>query len=193
MVTGVVITYQINRGMGMQDDTNNQSGQQSNDTPIVQPAHEVPALVKFPTSMAFTPTDNKPSQTPAIQSESPDYTGVGSQDLALQINENLGKLDLDSAPSTPAHNESVDSDSSDDLLSIKQQALSQLSPLIGQLDQTPEEKFRTTMMMIQATDDKSLVKVAFAAAQTIEDEKIKAQSLLDIINEINYFTQQHES
>lgn len=49
------------------------------------------------------------------------------------------------------------------------------------------------MMMIQATDDKSLVKVAFAAAQTIEDEKIKAQSLLDIINEINYFTQQHEA
>lgn len=29
------------------------------------------------------------------------------------------------------------------------------------------------MMMIQATDDKSLVKVAFAAAQTIEDEKLK--------------------
>ena len=193
MVTGVVITYQINRGMGMQDDTNNQTGQQSNDTPIVQPAHEVPALVKFPTSMAFTPTDNKPSQTPVTQAVAPDYDGVDSQDLALQINENLGKLDLDASPSTLAHNESVDSDNSDELLSIKQQALSQLSPLIGQLDQTPEEKFRTTMMMIQATDDKSLVKVAFAAAQTIEDEKIKAQSLLDIINEINYFTQQHES
>jgi len=193
MVTGVVITYQINRGMGMQDDTNNQTGQQSNDTPIVQPAHEVPALVKFPTSMAFTPTDNQASQTPVTQAVAPDYDGVDSQDLALQINENLGKLDLDNTPSTPTHNENVDSDSSDDLLSIKQQALSQLSPLIGQLDQTPEEKFRTTMMMIQASDDKSLVKVAFAAAQAIEDEKIKAQSLLDIINEINYFTQPHEA
>ena len=177
----------------MQDDTNNQNSQQSNDTPIVQPAHEVPALVKFPTSMAFTPTDNQASQTPTTQAVAPDHDGVDSQDLALQINENLGKLDLDAAPSTPVNNESFDSDSSDDLLSIKQQALSQLSPLIGQLDQTPEEKFRTTMMMIQASDDKSLVKVAFAAAQAIEDEKIKAQSLLDIINEINYFTQQHEA
>src|SRR5579885_286417 len=35
---------------------------------------------------------------------------------------------------------------SDDLLNIKQQALQQLSPLVGHLDQTPEEKFRTTMM-----------------------------------------------
>ena len=177
----------------MQDDTNNQTGQQSNDTPIVQPAHEVPALVKFPTSMAFTPTDNQASQTPITQSVPPTYTGVGSEDLALQIDESLGKLGIKAAPPTPTSTQSVASENSDDLLSIKQQALSQLSPLIGQLDQTPEEKFRTTMMMIQASDDKSLVKVAFAAAQAIEDEKIKAQSLLDIINEINYFTQPHEA
>jgi hypothetical protein len=79
----------------------------------------------------------------------------------------------------------------DDLAHIKQQALTQLSPLVGHLEQTPEEKFRTTMMMIQASDDQSLVKVAYEAAQAIPDEKAKAQALLDIVNEINYFTQQH--
>jgi hypothetical protein len=79
---------------------------------------------------------------------------------------------------------------SDDLLSIKQQALTQLSPLVGHLDQLPEEKFRTTMMMIQANDNQDLIKVAYEAAQAIEDEKVKAQALLDIVNEINYFTQQ---
>lgn len=78
-----------------------------------------------------------------------------------------------------------------DLIDIKQQALSQLSPLVGHLDQTPEEKFRTTMMMIQATDDQSLVKSAYEAAGQITDEKAKAQALLDIVNEINYFTSQH--
>src|SRR5689334_5684162 len=31
----------------------------------------------------------------------------------------------------------------DDLLEIKQQALQQLSPLVGHLDQSPEDKFRT--------------------------------------------------
>jgi hypothetical protein len=75
------------------------------------------------------------------------------------------------------------------LLDIKQQALQQLSPLVGHLDQSPEEKFRTTMMMIQATDNQDLVGGAYAAAQAITDEKARAQALLDIVNEINYFTQ----
>lgn len=79
----------------------------------------------------------------------------------------------------------------DDLQSIKQQALMQLSPLVSHLDQSPEEKFRTTMMMIQASDNQELVKDAYAAAQAIPDEKARAQALLDIVNEINYFTQNH--
>ncbi|HSW99331.1 MAG TPA: hypothetical protein VLF71_05875 [Candidatus Saccharimonadales bacterium] len=79
--------------------------------------------------------------------------------------------------------------SDDDLIQIKQQALQQLSPLVGHLDQSPEEKFRTTMMMIQASDNQALIKEAYAAAQEIDDEKTRAQALLDIVNEINYFTQ----
>ncbi len=83
--------------------------------------------------------------------------------------------------------------SSTDILAIKQQALAQLSPLVSHLEQTPEEKFRTTMMMIQASDDDSLIPVAYEAANGIEDEKSKAQALLDVINEINYFSQKHQS
>jgi hypothetical protein len=77
----------------------------------------------------------------------------------------------------------------DDLVQIKQEALQQLSPLVGHLDQSPEEKFHTTMMMLQATDDQTLVKTAYEAAQSISDEKARAQALLDVVNEINYFTQ----
>lgn len=83
----------------------------------------------------------------------------------------------------------VDAADNDALLDIKQQALQQLTPLIGHLDQTPEEKFRTTMMMIQGSDNQDLIKDAYEAAQQITDEKMKAQALLDIVNEINYFTQ----
>jgi len=93
----------------------------------------------------------------------------------------------------PADDSGTGIGGSDDLLQIKQQALQQLSPLVGHLDQTPEEKFRTTMMMIQASDNQDLIKDAYAAAQSIEDEKTRAQALLDIINEINYFTQQHQA
>lgn len=98
---------------------------------------------------------------------------------------------FDSVPQTtqpePA---AVSAPATDDLMSIKKDALQHLSPLLSHLDQTPEEKFRTTMMLIQASDDQSLVQTAYAAAKDIEDEKIRAQALLDIVNEINYFTQQ---
>ncbi len=78
--------------------------------------------------------------------------------------------------------------SKDDLLELKKQALGELSPLVDHLDQTPEEKFRTTMMLIQSTDNADLLKEAHTAAQAISDEKVRAQALLDIVNEINYFT-----
>lgn len=79
--------------------------------------------------------------------------------------------------------------SDNDLLDIKQQALHELAPLIDQLDMSPEDKFHTIMMMIQASDDQNLVEKAYEAAHSIEDEHARAQALLDIVNEINYFTQ----
>jgi len=75
-----------------------------------------------------------------------------------------------------------------DLLDIKQKALQELSPLVKHLDQTPSDKFKTTMMMIQASDDQALIPAAYEAANKIINEKEKAQALLDIVNEINYFT-----
>lgn len=95
-------------------------------------------------------------------------------------------IDDNTSPSAAAQDEPA---SNDNLASIKQAALQQLSPLINHLDQSPEDKFRTTMMMIQAADDQSLIDTAYQAAQQISDEKAKAQALLDVVNEINYFTQ----
>lgn len=76
----------------------------------------------------------------------------------------------------------------DKLLDIKQQALQQLTPLVDHLEQSPEDEFRTTMMMIQASDNHELIQKAYEAAQKIGDDKARAQALLDIVNEINYFT-----
>lgn len=81
----------------------------------------------------------------------------------------------------------------DDLAAIKSQALQNLTPLVDKLDQTPEEKFKTTMMLIQASDNASLIKRAYEAASQIADETVRAQALIDVINEINYFTNQDRS
>jgi hypothetical protein len=48
-------------------------------------------------------------------------------------------------------------------------------------------------MMIQAADDQSLIPQAYEAANAISDEKTHAQALLDVVNEINYFSSQKEN
>ncbi len=92
------------------------------------------------------------------------------------------------APAAPTP-EPAPADNGGNLLDLKQQALQQLTPLVSHLQQSPLEKFRTTMMLIQASDNHALLKEAYDAAQAIPDEKIRAQALLDVVNEINYFTQ----
>ncbi len=97
----------------------------------------------------------------------------------------------DEPTSTPAVSDTTAQPPTDDLLAIKQQALEQLSPMVDQLDQEPTDKFKTLMMMIQATDDHTKLAEAFTIAKQITDDKARAQALLDVINEINYFTQNH--
>lgn len=76
---------------------------------------------------------------------------------------------------------------------MKREALAQLSPLVKHLEQTPEEKYKTLMMMIQASDNQDLLSEAYENAQKITDDKAKAEALLNIVNEINYFTQKQPS
>ncbi|MEI6755623.1 MAG: hypothetical protein WCK80_01220 [bacterium] len=96
---------------------------------------------------------------------------------------------INDAVTPPAPDQPPEPAKENDLGIIKQQALSELSPLIKHLEQTPEEKFKVTMMMIQASDDQSLIQDAYEAARRITDESKRAQALLDVVNEINYFTQ----
>jgi hypothetical protein len=75
------------------------------------------------------------------------------------------------------------------LADMKQDAMTHLGPLFDHIDGTPEETFKTTMMMIQANDNHTLIDKALDAAKNIADDKERAGALLDIINEINYFSQ----
>lgn len=88
----------------------------------------------------------------------------------------------------PVASEENTTEVSGDLADLQKQAISELAPILGKLDLSNEDKFNTAMMMVQATDNKALLKDAHEAAKAIEDDKVRAQALLDIINEINYFT-----
>jgi hypothetical protein len=145
--------------------------------------------------------------TPETTTPAPvDNTGLGNDDAAVAPTDpaatapvapaaDVPATDGAAAPTAPAAPDPAagPTPDADKLLDIKQQALQQLTPLVGHLEQSPEEKFRTTMMMIQASDNHELVPAAYEAAQQIPDEKTRAQALLDIVNEINYFTHGNEA
>lgn len=75
-----------------------------------------------------------------------------------------------------------------DLDSIKKTALEELRPLVDKLDLPADEKFDTLLLLIRSTDDKTLVSAAHEAARGISDETKRAQALLDVIKEIDYFS-----
>lgn len=137
----------------------------------------------------ITPDDSAQQTQSESSYSSDDYSSDKAQDDNSQEDVNPPD-DITDDPSPPAVSDPISDDSADDDLSdIKRQALEQLSPLVHKLDQTPEEKYKTIMMMIQASDNQDLISDAYEAAQKITDEKAKAEALLNIVNEINYFSQ----
>lgn len=75
---------------------------------------------------------------------------------------------------------------------IKRSALEELRPLVDKLNLPPEEKFDTLLLIIRSTDDQGLVEAAHDAAKNIADEGKRAQALLDVIKEIDYFSSAHQ-
>ncbi len=127
-----------------------------------------------------TSTDTEETETPA--------------EVEVTTDEPAEATPTDDTPATESTSEAPAAPVADDaLLDIKKEALSDLAPLVDHLDQTPEEHFKTIMMLIQATDDSSYVKAAYDSAKKISDDDERAQALLDIVNEINYFTQAHNA
>lgn len=172
------------------NDDNQQPAQDANS--MMQAAMPDPITDIAPATSVVSPSSNSPFGASAPSSDP--VTGTPNLLSAPELPAS-GTPDLPTGQAGPVASTSDDTAApagNDDLINLKQQALQHLSPLVSHLDQTPEEKFRTTMMMIQASDDHSLVKSAFEAAQLITDDKARAQALLDVINEINYFTQ-HQS
>lgn len=158
------------------DDTNQQSAA-APAAPAVAPA--APAF-NTPEDIALGGTGSDlPAQTaPAPQVAAPSLPPAVDPPSSIHV-------PAAPAPSAPVATPVINND----LLKIKQEALQALTPLVSHLEQSAEEKFRTTMMMIQATDDQSLIPQAYESAQQITDEKVRAQALLDVVNEINYFSQ----
>ena len=138
------------------------------------------ATTDIPTDSNSVAADNGATGTQVTDNTSADTSGTDNTSSDIAVSEESKTEDAAAAQ--------ISSASSDDLESIRSSALDELTPIISELDQEPEEKYRTLMMLIQASDNQSLIKEAYEAAHKIEDTKAKAEALLNIVNEINYFT-----
>lgn len=136
-------------------------------------AQSTPPVVPSPSA-----TTKEPAETPKIQAPSAPVSTPSEE----------------ATSSNPVSNNTSSSGNGDDdeLMQVKQKALEQLSPLVSHLELPPEQKFDTYMEIIRASDDKTLIQPAFETAQQIDDEDKKAQALLDVVNEVNYLTQEQE-
>jgi len=146
-----------------------------------------------PDLTSTTPSD-QPSPTPVVEQE------VASTDLTSNLTpvnssgQELEDLVLPGEQETVEKMPSLDDnsmkslDTNSDLDEIKSKALKDITPLLDKLNLPPLEKFKTVMMTIQAGDSKELIPTAYEIAGKIDNESEKAQALLDVINEINYFS-----
>lgn len=147
-----------------------------------------PTTVK-PSHPAAAPTSGAPT-TPAEPTATPAPHEEPQQDLPTPVS----PAPPEPAPASPPAADIIDRGSGNvsELYDIKQSALKQLSPLVQHLEQGPEEKFETLIMMVRASDDPALIRPSYEAAQAIPDEKRRAQALLDVVNEVNYLTRPTE-
>lgn len=74
---------------------------------------------------------------------------------------------------------------------IKVHALQDLRPLIDKLSVSNEEKFDIYLLLLRSSDDNTLIEPAYESARNIEDETKRANALLDVIKEIDYFKSKH--
>ena len=145
-------------------------------------------------------TDTAPLGTPELQFEETPPEATDTESVAGPTEPTLDTLPTVEAPAeaavvpaveaTPLASPAATPSASPELDNIKKDALEELRPLVDKLDLPPDEKFDTLLLIIRSTDDKSLVNATFDAAKAITDETKRAQALLDVIKEIDYFSAQ---
>jgi hypothetical protein len=136
-----------------------------------------------------TPEPNNDTYDPLAQIQG--LSTATSQPVPTPVSDTPEPITVDDSAKTLgfAPIESTGAGTDEELLSVKQQSLEELTPIVGELELGAEERFDILMMIIRASDDKKLVKPAFEAAHEIADNDKRARALLDIVNEVNYLTQ----
>ena len=154
--------------------------EQQTNAPAGQVVNQPPAQPTKPAPVASAKSAGKSAPT---QPADPILTDV----LAQPAKPAKAKSEPVTPPNVNPLGHNVDNGALGD---IRLQVISELRPLVNRLDfLAPADKFDTLLLLIRTIDDSSLIPMAHQAAMAIPDEVKRAQALLDILKEIDFFTQ----
>ncbi|HVI69783.1 MAG TPA: hypothetical protein VM581_05010, partial [Magnetospirillaceae bacterium] len=163
-------------------------GLQFEETPMPGAAPSTPPL-----TASLTPPADDDDKMPTLDPEggNDDTSSFGAPTMTSTPSNDAPKDDKP-APKVEHHNGGKKPDhvtkGNSDLDGIKASALEALRPLVGKLKLPAEERFDTLLLIIRSTDDQNLLSQAHDAAKEITDDTRRAQALLDVIKEIDYFS-----
>lgn len=72
-----------------------------------------------------------------------------------------------------------------DISKVKEAALKELFPIMDRVEVEPEKRFLLYQEMLNSMRDKAVIAPAYEAARQIRDDKVRADSLLYLINSID--------
>ncbi len=72
-----------------------------------------------------------------------------------------------------------------DISKVKEAALKELFPIMDRVEVEPEKRFLLYQEMLSTMRDKAVIAPAYEAARQIRDDKVRADSLLYLINSID--------
>jgi len=139
-------------------------------------------LIPMPTIATPAQTDGSGTKGPQIKS-SPSAKTAASEEDVVETSETT----LPETTSAPVM-DATEPDSA--LEDIKQKALTELRPLLDEVDLPADQKFHTILEIISATNDKELIPKLYEAASAIDDKHEKAKALVDVVSEIEYLNRE---
>lgn len=146
-----------------------------------------PAPSAQPTQGVQTTQPNLANTVPPSMANTPRPVNLSGPASQPQPQSQPSEVSQPTVVNQPVQNQVQRPTTVSNLDSIKSLAISELRPLIGKLNASPEDKFDTILLLIRTTDDSSLIPMAYETARAITEDTRRAQALLDVIKEVDYF------
>lgn len=122
-----------------------------------------------------------PADATAVESAVAQATGTAPVDLGVAPAPAVPGLEATPEAAAPA--KAVYGDP--DLDKVKSMALSDLRPILESVEIEAGKKFKIYKEIIDLTEDKACIELAYNAAKGIEDQKEKAEALLFVVEAVD--------